>query len=389
MKIILIDNSFDTTGASKSLFNTIREIKSKSDVEFVYIHPKNSKRTAFVREAGFNAYELPFVEIRKSIVSTLLYFPYLLMNGYRVSRIAKSERADLIHVNDLYNMAALVSKLFHKIRVVTHIRRMPESFPLFFHKLWSHVHIRFSDKIVAVSEANKNSMPPNNKTIVVYNPLPDKETHPFYRPKEKLNKTIRILYLANYNRGKGHQYAIDIVSIAAREFPQWKFCLDVYGGDFGLEKNRQYKRELEQMAIDREIGNVVHFNEKVNDSERIMKDHDLVLNLSDSESFSRLTLEALFYGVPVIATDVGGTREMLIDRRGGLLAPAKDVAKMYEAFRFLLQHDELRVSYCQFSYQYVRQQFNMEKTSEKIMSLYREMTGIVARQRVEEIFVNE
>ena len=223
MKIILIDNSFDTTGASKSLFNTIREITSKADIEFVYIHPKNSKRTAFVREAGFNAYELPFVEIRKSIVSTLLYFPYLLMNGYRVSRIAKSERADLIHVNDLYNMAALVSKLFHKIRVVTHIRRMPESFPLFFHKLWSHVHIRFSDKIVAVSEANKNSMPPNNKTIVVYNPLPDKETHPFYRPKEKLNKTIRILYLANYNRGKGHQYAIDIVSIAAREFPQWKF----------------------------------------------------------------------------------------------------------------------------------------------------------------------
>ena len=55
MKIILIDNSFDTTGASKSLFNTIREIKTKSDIEFVYIHPKNSRRTAFVRDAGFKA----------------------------------------------------------------------------------------------------------------------------------------------------------------------------------------------------------------------------------------------------------------------------------------------------------------------------------------------
>src|ERR1051326_3292375 len=266
MKIILIDNSFDTTGASKSLFNTIREIKTKSDIEFVYIHPKNSRRTAFVRDAGFKAYELPFVEIRKSIVSILLYFPYLLMNGYRVSKIARREKADLIHVNDLYNMAGLVSKLFYGIKVVTHIRRMPESFPLFFHKLWSHVHLRFSDKIIAVSEANRNSMPPNNKTIVVYNPLPDKEKHELYSPKANLNREIRILYLANYNRGKGHQYAIEIVSLAAREFPDWKFCLDIYGGDFGLEKNREYKRELEQMAADKDIGNLVHFNEKINDS---------------------------------------------------------------------------------------------------------------------------
>src|SRR5436190_2794221 len=100
MIIILIDNSFDTTGASKSLFNTIREIRTKSDIEFVYIHPKNSKRTELVREAGFKAYELPFVEIRKSIPSILLYFPYLFMNGYRISRIARREKADLIHVND-------------------------------------------------------------------------------------------------------------------------------------------------------------------------------------------------------------------------------------------------------------------------------------------------
>jgi L-malate glycosyltransferase len=375
MKIILIDNSVDTTGASKSLFNTIREICVVGAIEFVYIHPKGSKRTAVVRKAGFKSYELPFVEIKKSVIQLLSYFPFLLLNAYRVSQIAEKENADLIHVNDLYNMTAVVSKLFRKTKVVTHIRRMPESFPLPFYKAWSYINVWFADRIIAVSNANKNALPANSKTVVIYNPLPDSEKHELYRARPRLKKKAKILYLANYNRGKGHQYAIEIVAKAIHNFPDWSLTLNIYGGDFGLEKNCAYKRELKQMAIDKGIEAHVQFHDKVNDVEKIMKEHDIILNLSDSESFSRLTLESLFYGIPIIATDVGGTREMLIDKEGGLLVPPKDTRKMYEALATMMLDDKIRCSFSLYSYTFVRDNFSMKKTSEKIKDLYDACVG--------------
>jgi hypothetical protein len=62
---------------------------------------------------------------------------------------------------------------------------------------------------------------------------------------------------------------------------------------------------------------------------------------------------------------------------------------MYEALKFLLENDALRVSYSQFSYDFVRQQFSVEKASEKLKLLYKEVAGISKAKPVEQIFVNE
>lgn len=374
MKIILIDNSVDTTGASKSLFNAIRSIREGGvEVECIFIHPKGSKRTTVVENAGFKAYELPIIEIRKSIISLLLYFPYLLINAYRVSRIAKKEGAGLIHVNDLYNMTALASKLFRKTKVVTHVRRMPESFPFFLYRIWSSLNIRFADKIIAVSDANKNSLPSNNKTVVIYNPLPDNERYPLYKPSPYLAKKVKILYLANYNIGKGHPYAIEILAKAMEKLVGWQFVLNIYGTDFGLEKNREYRRSLERMAFDRGLSDVVKFNSKVDDIERTMKDHDIVFNLSDSESFSRLTMEALFYGIPTIATDVGGTAEMVLNQHTGILVKRGDIDDMYEGFKSLIINDGLRQELSKNSYIYMRDKFGHSQTVEKLTCIYKSL----------------
>ena len=55
---------------------------------------------------------------------------------------------------------------------------------------------------------------------------------------------------------------------------------------------------------------VVHFDGFAANTEVAMKGHDMVLNFSEAESFSLTCLDALYYGVPLIATDCGGPAEL-------------------------------------------------------------------------------
>jgi len=64
---------------------------------------------------------------------------------------------------------------------------------------------------------------------------------------------------------------------------------------------------------------------------------DLFLLPSDLESFGLAALEAMACEVPVIASDVGGMREVIDDRKDGFLLPARDVDAMARAAIELLR----------------------------------------------------
>jgi glycosyltransferase involved in cell wall biosynthesis len=369
MKILIVDNSVDKTGASGALNKKIIEIASK-ELDFVFVYPLASKNNEVVEEMGFRVYNLRFVEISKNPVNLLLYFPMLLINTIRMTRIVKKEKIDIIHVNDIFNMLGITTKIFTGRKLITHVRRMPESFPRRIYNIWARLHNRYADKILAVSEVNKNALPKNDKTIVLYDPLPDKENLPVFQPRKELNKKLRIVYVANYTEGKGQQYGIAILEKAIREFPDWEFSLNYYGGDFGLEKNKQFRKSLEAIAAKLDILHAINFFDKSNVVEREMKAGDLVFNLSDSESFSRVTLEALFYGLPVLATDVGGTVEMIPPAYRNLLARPRNVEDMYENLKKIILDDNFRYSYSEQAYKYVREMFGYENTSGLLKRVY-------------------
>jgi len=316
---------------------------------------------------------MKFVEISRRLSDLLFYFPMLLKNAFSISRLIKKEKIDLIHVNDIYNMLGLCVKIFIRTKVITHVRRMPESFPKAIYKTWSWLHIKFADRIVAVSEANKRGLPINNKTEVIYDSLPEIQKYNAYEIKDKLDGTIKILYLANYTDGKGHKHALYVLKRAIDEFPDREFYLNFYGGNFGLTKNNFYKNDLIALAKKLGISAFVCFNDKSSDVEKEMKAHDVIWNFSDSESFSRVTLEALFYSIPVIATDVGGTNEMLVNNKGGILVKAKSVEEMYAGFKRLISDDTWRVSMSKYGYDFVRTHFSIGNTSMKIKKIYQDV----------------
>jgi glycosyltransferase involved in cell wall biosynthesis len=87
--------------------------------------------------------------------------------------------------------------------------------------------------------------------------------------------------------------------------------------------------ELRKLAQNLGLADRVHF---LGFREDIMRYHagaSLFALSSDVESFGNVILEALSFGVPVVATDCGGPREVLGDNAFGWLTPPGD-AKAFE-----------------------------------------------------------
>ncbi len=70
---------------------------------------------------------------------------------------------------------------------------------------------------------------------------------------------------------------------------------------------------------------------------------DVFVLPSDFESFSYTLLEAMACGLPCIATDVGGNRDLVEPDRTGLLVPRRDPGMLAEAMLRLGENPELRI----------------------------------------------
>jgi glycosyltransferase involved in cell wall biosynthesis len=81
------------------------------------------------------------------------------------------------------------------------------------------------------------------------------------------------------------------------------------------------------------------------DVDRILREADLLVHPSRQEPLGRVLLEAAASGLPVVATDVGGTREIFpSDDDGAILVPSGDAAALAEAVVRVLTDDSMRAS---------------------------------------------
>jgi L-malate glycosyltransferase len=88
---------------------------------------------------------------------------------------------------------------------------------------------------------------------------------------------------------------------------------------------------LETAARALGISDRVHFVGYRADARRVMSAFDLYVNCSTYEGVSLTILEAMAAGLPVVATQVGGNPEVVVDGETGLLVPARAVPPLADA----------------------------------------------------------
>jgi glycosyltransferase involved in cell wall biosynthesis len=84
-------------------------------------------------------------------------------------------------------------------------------------------------------------------------------------------------------------------------------------------------------------------------------------------------LEAAACGRPMVATDVPGCREVVIDGETGLLAPLGDVQALAKALETLVESEELRQRYGAGARDLVERQYSLDVISDRVAGLYRSL----------------
>lgn len=139
------------------------------------------------------------------------------------------------------------------------------------------------------------------------------------------------------SKQKGYRYLIDAVPEILREFPKIEIWLI---GDGEL------RQELEIQSKRLGIQDHIKFLGKRNDVITLLKQIDLFVLPSIWEGLPTVIIESMSQGVPVLATDIPGTRELIIDGKTGWLVPMQDSEALAKTTIYILQNpqERLRVS---------------------------------------------
>lgn len=144
----------------------------------------------------------------------------------------------------------------------------------------------------------------------------------------------RIVTIARLVPWKGLDGLIDAVADVRKEGTA--VSLVVVGE--GPEKER-----LEKLA-DEKLGDSYVFTGALtpDDAQAVLRESDILALNSTYEGLSHVLIEALMTGLPVVATDAGGNKEVLGD--SGMLVPVGDTSALRDALAKLVQDSELRKS---------------------------------------------
>lgn len=106
------------------------------------------------------------------------------------------------------------------------------------------------------------------------------------------------------------------------------------------------------------------------DMERLYNAFDAYVLLSHREGFPRSAMEAAASGLPVVATDIRGCREVVVDRVTGRLVPARDAAAAAAALLDVVTDESGRRSMARAALHRAREQFDQQRVIDITLDAY-------------------
>ena len=133
-----------------------------------------------------------------------------------------------------------------------------------------------------------------------------------------------------------------------------------------------YRANLENLAYQTDCASSILFLGQKNQNEVIdvLSATDIFVNPSYSEGLGISVMEAASIGLPIIATDVGGTREIITTDKTGILIKARDVGQLVEELGRLRANAELRKKLGGNARILAERKFNWDKITGEYIKLY-------------------
>jgi glycosyltransferase involved in cell wall biosynthesis len=147
----------------------------------------------------------------------------------------------------------------------------------------------------------------------------------------------KIVFTGRLSRTKGVHYLIDAFSLVFSELPD--ATLDIFGSGF---HENEFRARAERLGL---AGSLVFHGwaSRYKIGEYLSRADVVAFPSIYPEAFGISGIEAMMHGKPVVAFDVGGVREWLIDGETGVIVSVKDVVSFADALVRLLSKRSERV----------------------------------------------
>lgn len=175
--------------------------------------------------------------------------------------------------------------------------------------------------------------------------------------------TVVITTIARINRVKGYHDLINAVSM----LPNCDWHLLCIGEDEGIQDN-----VMKQVA-DLGLRSRVTLMGPRTDIPEILSITDIYVLASYREGMPRSIIEAQAMAIPVVATNIRGSREIVIDNETGFLVPTHDPAAIRQSIQRLVDDSVLRKSFGVAGRQRVLQEFDEDKVCQRVWDIYRQL----------------
>jgi glycosyltransferase involved in cell wall biosynthesis len=170
--------------------------------------------------------------------------------------------------------------------------------------------------------------------------------------------------VANLIRYKGHREVLQSVAVVAKRYPTFRLVL------IGEGPERSALVDLaQQLAI---TDNVI-FAGRQRDAAELMRGFDFTVLGSSEEGFPNALMESMARAIPVVATAVGGVRELVDDGIQGLLVPYGDTGAMATAILWMMEHPHERVTMGASGRARIAAEFTTERMVNATQDVYDEM----------------
>jgi len=184
--------------------------------------------------------------------------------------------------------------------------------------------------------------------------------------KELLIKrsTPLIGWVGRFVNVKGCFDFLEACKLVVKEFPDARFLM---AGD-GYLKNEIEGRIRENLMEDKIF--LLGYREDV---PAIMRGIDLFVLTSHNEGLGMVLIEAMASGRPIVATDVGGVSDVVLDGVTGILVPSEEPDKIAAGIKKVLSSPELSERFGAAAKERA-QLFDIENTVKETINLYKEIS---------------
>lgn len=298
----------------------------------------------------------------------------LIRSIWETYRLLRKHKFDIIHthgsvIGAIGRLSAFMARtpvVIHQVHGFHHHDAMNPA------KKWIFVQIEMlfaliTDKLLFQDEADvkeclRRRIAPKRKLVLIGNGgrLAD-----FSHGGEPDNDPNVILCVGRFEPVKNHFMLLKAAQILnARSV---SFVLQLAGdGDL--------REEYETWIHEQGLENVVNFLGYRDDIPSLTAQADVCVLTSIKEGVPRAIIEAAAAGRPMVATDVAGNHNALIDGTTGFLVPLNDSAALADKIEQLLSDAALRSHVGQEARKYALEHFDERVVMDKIISVYNEAT---------------